>query len=273
VWEGVVGLVVSVAFNGRYAGGESKLDTVGYTGDLTIMAVESNLPDRVAGSAVIENLVIDGNTDGGGSSFGVGTTGILLQNVYNCLIRNVTIMNCEVGIKVKLTDGFWSHGNRFEHIRMINVKNGIVFEGTSSARDFSYTVIDDVRISLAGFLDDVVGIKIGVNADLHCAFIKATVWLGDFPDDNYPQVGLVVDGSLRYSLVNLEVEQEQPRDPTGYGVRVNSGATVSDNQTFLLTALWLYKKINNVVVDRRLSVVGGAVCGIGEVTVVPLEDS
>jgi len=259
VWEGVVGLVVSVAFNGRYAGGESKLDTVGYTGDLTIMAVESNLPDNFAGSAVIENLIIDGNTDGGGSSFGVGTTGILLQNVYNCLIRNVTIMNCEVGIKVKLTDGFWSHGNRFEHIRMINVKTGILFEGASNTdKYFSHTTIDDVRISLVQA--NSVGIMVGTGsngfADLHGAFIKATVWM-----NATSHKGLVVNGSLRYSLVNFEVEHMDENVSPGQGMVVNSGASVKDNQNFLLTALWFRSK------NRRLSVDNGADCDEGYITV------
>jgi hypothetical protein len=252
-------LVVTVAFNGRYAGAKSKLDPVEYTGDLNIMTVASNLPSNFAGSAVIENLIIDGKKM-------AGTTGIVLQNVYNCLIRNITIMDCEVGIRVKVTEGFLSHGNRFEHIRMINVKTGIVFEGTSSSMDFSYTTIDDVRINLSG-VPNAVGIKLGGDtsyANLYNAFIKAAVWLQDFAHDGSSHKGLeVVKGALKFSLVNFEVEQHRP-DPvplgylSGYGVYINSGAAVSSNQNFLLTTLGLDFSGNNSGSDRRI---GGSIVG------------
>jgi len=246
-----------VAYNGRRVGSSgSKLEVINYTNSLTIMQVDSNLPDDFAGSAVIENLVIDGN-DASGNAVG-GVTGLLLENVYNCVIRNITIRNCEVGIRVKLTGsaGDCSRGNRFEHIRMKNVKTGIVFEGVSAAKDFSYTTIDDVRISLDNRLNGV-GIKIGddnVHADLHCAFIKATVWLG-----NGTQKGLEVNGVLKYSLVNFEVEQEIPLNPlpSGWGVYVNLGATVWDNQNFLLTTLGLVRPINNVLFNHSLFVYSG----------------
>jgi hypothetical protein len=252
-----------VAYNGRYSGTESKntLGTIKYTNDDTIMQVESNLPNNFAGSAIIENLIIDGRKQ---QPNAYASVGLLLENVYNCWVRNLTIMNCDVGIRVKIADGgFWAHGNRFEHIRMKNVKTGILFEGNSSngAKYFSYTTIDDVRISLDR--EDSVGIMVGKNneglADLYGAFIKATVWMC-----KATQKGLVVNGSLRYSLVNLEVEQVIKSVPSGYGVFINSGAVVRDNQGFLLTALWLNPPSS---VDRRLSVNGGADCAVGEITV------
>ena len=248
-----------MAYNGCYSGVESKVDVLKYVSgsvDCVILDVESNMPDQLESSAVIENLIIDGK--------GVtGTVGVLLENVYNCLVRNVTIVNCDVGIRVRVTDGFWSHGNRFEHIRMKNVKTGIVFEGTSGFRDFSYTTIDDVRISLdarKGGVGIQVGGGVGTPANLHCAFIKATVWLGDpfFNDDPKPvgpvddaslQKGLaVVAGELRYSLVNLEVEQI-PVTFFGYGVWLGGGATVLGNQDFMLTAMWLCQENHQLYVD------------------------
>jgi hypothetical protein len=121
---------------------------------------------------------------------------------------------------------------------MKNVAVGIVFEGEVGADYFSYTTVDDVRISLDK-REDAVGIKVGAYVNLFGAFIKATVWLGEIK-----QVGLDVYGSLRYSLVNLEIEQESPPDQqelvtekSGKGVVINSGAVVCDNQSFMLTTL------------------------------------
>jgi hypothetical protein len=227
-----------VPYNGHCVGNGSKQDTITHDSNqpdhLNIVKVDSNLPNNLAGSAVIENLVIDGNNQ-------PNTTGILLKNVYNCLIRNLTIKNCDVGIKVQITDGNWSHANRFEHIRMINVKTGILFEGTTNAKDFSYTTIDDVRISLSGHMSDV-GIKVGnPHANLYNAFIQATVWIA-----NSNGRGMEVNGEIKYSLSNLTVEQSSGY--TGHSVWISSGAIVSDNQSFLLTALGFgigYKLTNN----------------------------
>lgn len=213
------GSTIVVPYNGRYAGNGSKQDTIDANGaDTIIMQVQSNVPDNLDGSAVIENLIIDGKNYS-------GTTGILLQNVYNCCIRNLTIKDCDVGIHVDLTDDHWSHANRFEHIRLMNVKTGILFTGTSGYHDFSHTIIDDVGISVKDDAD-AIGIKIGDSyANVYNAFIKATVWLGDSTGK-----GMEVNGQLKLSLVNLEVEGSG-----GTGLYVNSGAYVTDNQSFLLT--------------------------------------
>ena len=222
-----------MACDGRYAdnnSGGSKQQIVDYTMRSTnaIVEVQSNITptDKRINGAVIENLVIDG------LSLSNGATGILLENVCNCLIRNITIRNCEVGIRVKLTsasNGVGSHGNRFEHIWMSNVKTGIVFEGVSGAKDFSYTSIDDVSINLVSNTSSAVGINIGLNASLCCGFVRGVVWLGSSGGK-----GLDVSGELRYSLVNLGVERTSS---VGYGVVVNSGGKVLDNQSFLLKAL------------------------------------
>lgn len=244
--------IIIVPYNGRYAGEVgSKQTVVQYRGSLVIMCVESNLPEtnvinKLDGSAVIENLIIDGYD--ANNNFVSDTTGLLLENVCNCLIRNVTIMNCEIGIKVKISDNGKSFGNRFEHIRMINVKKGILFEGTSTSKDFSYMTLDDVRISLEDPTADT-GIQVGsttgdLSANLLGAFVKATVWI-----DHSSHKGLAVYGSLKYSLVNLEVEQGAT--PVGVGVYVGSNATVSDNQSFLLTAL-LVNASNKSVTNKKV---------------------
>jgi uncharacterized repeat protein (TIGR02543 family) len=231
------GSTIVVPYNGRYVGNGSKQSTVSYTGASTIMQIATNLPNNTDSSAAIENLIIDG------LNLSNNATGILLENVCGCLIRNVTIMNCEVGIRVKLTgdnDSF-SRDNRFEHIRMINVKTGILFEGTSSAKDFSYTTIDDVGISLAGNSSDA-GIKVGTNstnANLYSAFIKANIWL-----NGSNGAGLIVNDQLKGSLVNLAV-MESAQYNSGKCIILNSGANISVNQSFLLTVLGVANNITN----------------------------
>ena len=246
--KGSTGSTIVVPRNGRYSGDGSKQNTVTYTGASTIMRVEANIPSYPGESAVIENLVIDGS---GGPT---GTTGILLENVYNCHIRNLTIKNCDIGIKVSITGSNWAHANRFEHIRMINVKTGILFAGTSTNRDFSYTTIDDVGISLRDSDSTAIGIKIGEPyANLYCGFIKATVWLGSSSGK-----GMVINGQLKLSLVNLEVEEDPAYN--GYGVYISAGATVWDNQSFMLTALGInqtptdYRLVNNGTYDYGIVV-------------------
>lgn len=239
------GSTIVVPYNARYTGSGSKQTTIVHNGASVIMQVASNLPSNSGSGAIIENLIIDGT----GVS---GTTGILLENVCNCLIRNLTIMNCDVGIEVKITGDNWSQSNRFEHIRMRNVKTGIKFTGTSSNKDFSYTTIDNVGINL---IDDVNsrGIQVGPNADLYNAYVKSTVWTS-----LTAHRGMEVYGKVKYSLVNLEVEN------AGTGLHVSSGAVVSDNQNFLLTALFSdeYISSSNGIVNA------GGTCK--DVTVFPL---
>jgi len=213
---------VVVPFDGRKAGVGSKQEVIQYNGAPLMMSVASNYPGNVDKNAVIENLIIDGTG-------AAGSTGILLENVCNCLIRNLTIKNCEVGIKVQITGNGRAFGNRFEHIRMINVKTGILFTGTSGNKDFAYTTIDDVGMSLSGSNQNSSGIKVDTNAELYNAFIKATVWI-----NQTGHKGMEVSGKVKYSLVNLEAEN------IGTGLYVSSTGVVSDNQSFLLAALLPY---------------------------------
>ena len=130
-----------------------------------------SLISRPVESAVIENLVIDGGEFGSSRN----VTGILLENVAHCLVRNVTIRNCEVGIHIRSYKGLWSECNTLKHIRMENVKKGIVFTTTGPCEHPKYpndplkklpgnsaafTTIEDVDITLANY-SDAVGIQIG----------------------------------------------------------------------------------------------------------------
>jgi hypothetical protein len=112
-------------------------------------------------SVVVENLIIDDHD--------LGVTGILLDNTPHCLIRNVTIRNCDVGIHIRDGIGLWSECNTLKHVRLENVKKGVVFStsgpflsdpagrpGASAA----FTSIEDVDIELADFSDSV-GIQVG----------------------------------------------------------------------------------------------------------------
>jgi parallel beta-helix repeat protein len=224
---------VVVPSNGRYSGDGSKQDTISYSGSNVIMQIDSNSSD-LNSNAIIENLIIDGQNQS-------NTIGVQLQNVANCIIRNLTIMNCETGIHLWITGSNSMRGNRFEHIRMKNVKYGIVFDGNTTDKDFSYTTIDDVQISMwKSYYPDATGILVGTDAtntaNLDNAFVKATVWL-----DNSEGKAMEVKGRVKYGLVNLEVEQnfldKNANPPTlrnGKGLQVDSGAYVTDNQSFYL---------------------------------------
>lgn len=164
---------------------------------------------RSVKSSIIENLIIDGQN--------LDVTGIKLENVYNSWIRNVTIMNCKIGVHVHMKYGAWSEFNRLEHIRMTNVEKGIVFTtegyfmegfpGNSAA----FTTIDDVGISLKN-TSDAVGIQIGgiedpndvtsTSVTPYSSSIKANISM-----ESAGGIGLkIINGELRYGLINLAVK-------------------------------------------------------------------
>ena len=137
-----------------------------------VKVVESSFHDPWQ-SSLIENLIIDGNETGSGNRF---VTGILLENVMHCMIRNVTIKNCEVGIHIRSYKGLWSECACLKHIRMENVKKGVVFTTTGPYKGYpndpnktypgsefcsaAFTSIEDVDIGLANY-SDAVGIQVG----------------------------------------------------------------------------------------------------------------
>jgi hypothetical protein len=165
-------------------------------------------------SALIENLVIRGN----------GTNvGILLNDVYNCQIRNVTLENCAVGIRL-LNTNHWSEVNHIEHVRMENVGKGIEFIDVNGAlqRSFMSTYIEDVGISLMNE-SGKIGIDISGKCKPYSSFIKANVWIHN-ADNN---IGMMVRcdnpanndtaGEVMYGLINLNVSQLGTLG-TGYGL-------------------------------------------------------
>jgi parallel beta-helix repeat protein len=220
-------MTITVLRDGRYAGSGSKQTTINYSGTSTIMQVQQTFDwdsqnnkwvGDWAHSALIENLVIDGLNYS-------GTTGILLENVVNCFIRNLTIRNCDVGIHLRNTDihstgGLWTEFNRIEHVRMSNVKQGILFSTTTGGGDsFGFTKIDDVGIELKND-SSAVGIQIGDGTSLvkpYSSFIKANVWI-----QSAGGTGMKLNNAeLRYGLINFAVQGPS----NGIGVDLQSNPT------------------------------------------------
>jgi hypothetical protein len=207
-----------------------------------VVNVRSNwlFPNLFAKSAVIENLIIDGQN--------LGVTGILLQNAVQCQIRNVTIKNCEVGIHLRSYFGLWSEVNFLKHIRMENVTKGIVFTTTGPYTDpvtgaggpgdsAGFTTIDDVGISLAN-RPDAVGIQIGgiqttndpngrddvltTTIKPYSSRIKANVWMG-----NQGGTGLkIINGELLFAQAHLTVTGP----PNGVGIDIQNHPITNTQQ-------------------------------------------
>jgi hypothetical protein len=186
----------------------------------------TSYPDK---NAVIENLIIDGQNY-------PDIVGIKLDDVVRCDIRNVTIKNCAVGIHFHDSSGCWTECNRLQHIRMENVKTGILFttDGPYINPDTGqpvegypgdsagHTIIDDVGISLAN-IASAVGIQIGNSTNISAthikpygAFIKANIWLGSAGGTGLK----ILNGELKNGLINLSVQGPS----NGIGVDI-------DNQT------------------------------------------
>jgi hypothetical protein len=158
--------------------------------------------------------------------------------------ENLTIKNCDVGIKLQLTYGAWSEFNRIEHIRMENVNTGILFTTSGpnpdNPDDFpgnsaGFTHIDDVGIKLNN-TSTAVGVQIGddINQnrtiDPYSAFIRANVWL-----QSAGGKGLQIkNGTLQYGLINLSVQG--PSNGSGIGIDIQSAAAITaNNQQFKLS--------------------------------------
>ncbi len=262
-------MTITVGKGERYAGSGSKQTTV--TGSGTIMQIESNLAEDFVHTAVVENLIIDGQNQS-------GTTGILLQNVGNAIIRNITIKNCDTGILLNNYYGAWTEVNCLRNIRMENVKKGIMFNTDGYfAQDhpgssFGVTFIDDLGISLKND-STAVGIQVGdgyyahggsgtwpngrpLNAAPYNSFIKANIWLGSAGGTGLK----ILNGELKYGLINLAVQGSG--SGTGIDLSQASGdpnspyyeTPIEKNQTanpatnikgFLLYAEGLATPINN----------------------------
>ncbi len=191
-----------------------------------------------AKTTLIENLIIDGQNY-------TGMVGILLDNVYNCWIRNLTIKNCDVGIKLKLTWGAWTEFSRIQHVRLENVKTGILFTTDGPNHDVTgfpgnstaFTHIDDVGILLKND-SNAVGIQVGDPnetdnthiIDPYSAYIRANVWM-----QSAGGMGLQINrGNLQYGLINLAVEG--PSNGVGINVQYDNqdgtGSKIQPDQKF-----------------------------------------
>ncbi|XHH08614.1 MAG: hypothetical protein ACFCUE_13755 [Candidatus Bathyarchaeia archaeon] len=192
-----------------------------------IISVDSNLADSTR-SAVIENIILCGNAT---------NIGIFLQNIYNCQVRNVTIVNCDIGIKLMSANGGWSQSNHIQHVRMSYVNKGIQF-APGATNNFGFTHIEDVGISLNNTAN-LRGIEIGTGCKPYSSFIKANVWSSQACD------GLWVDGELKYCLINFNHEK-CTSGAGGNGIYIGQNASIgTTNQNFFLAAGNLSQAINN----------------------------
>lgn len=202
----------------------SKQITLNYTGNGNAISVDSNAqaPNKYWNQcSTIENLVIDGQNP-------TNNTGIFLNDVYNCRIRNLTIRNFNVGIKITADNGNWSEVNAMTHIRMENVNTGILLDSGTGTGSFAFTTIDDVGIQLSNSIA-AVGIQIGtannsIKAQPYSAFIKANVW-----EQSAEQAGMkLINGEVKYGLINLAVQG--PSNGFGVDLSNSAGKSVYYNQ-------------------------------------------
>ncbi|MCW4025732.1 MAG: hypothetical protein NWF01_12000 [Candidatus Bathyarchaeota archaeon] len=202
-----------------------------------IISVNSNLAENYK-SAVIENVILCGNTS---------NIGILLENIYNCQVRNVTIVNCDIGIKLISSDGGWSQSNHIQHVRMSYVNKGIQF-APGATNNFGFTHIEDVGISLNDTAN-LRGIEIGTGCKPYASFIKANVW------SSQACTGMWVDGEIKYCLINFNHEK-CTAGAGGNGIYLGPNASIGSNinQSFFLAAGNLstavsnpYSKANDIV--------------------------
>jgi hypothetical protein len=218
---------INLATDGLLRGVGSKQITITSSAN-PIISVNSNLGDMTK-TAVIENIILYGN----------GTnTGILLQNLYNCQVRNVTIVNCDTGIKITATGTGWSQSNHIQHVRMKSVNKGIQF-AAGGTNNFAFTHVEDVGISLND-AQNLNGIEIGTGCKPYSSFIKANVW------SSQQCIGMWVDGEIKYCLINFNHEKTTSGS-AGSGVYLASNAVIgsSINQSFFLAAGNIATPVNN----------------------------
>ena len=169
-------------------------------------------PEYERRTAIVENLIVDGQGH-------AGTTGLFLRNLGGAFIRNITIRNCDVGIHLHNAKGAWTEVNHLQHIRMENVKTGILFStdgwfsDTLPGDSFGHSYIDDISIELRN-TSGAVGIQVGdgqygnggfgtkpngwiVTAQPYFSFIKADIWFGSADSCGVK----LVNGELKHCLV------------------------------------------------------------------------
>lgn len=178
---------------------------------------------------LIQNLIIEGEGDNGG---------IMVEDVYGCQIRNVSVKDCETGIMLRNTN-IWTEGSNITHVRMSDVKYGIKFDvNRYGARSFAYPYIEDVCIELKNEAN-CTGIVIGPGSKPYCSFIKATVWIKNATNNKGMHIqglGADFDGQIRGGLVSLYVSKLGTTGGTGVLIETEEYTAVQCNQSFLLAA-------------------------------------
>ena len=219
---------IDLPADGLLRGTGSKIVTIQSSAN-PIIRVASNSSDFNK-NAAIENVVLMG-TNG-------NETAILLEDANNCQIRNISIRNVDVGIKLTAATTSMP-SSRMEHIRMGWVNKGIQFtKGTGvSIGDFSFTHIDDVGISLKD-TSSLTGIDIGQSCKLHAPFIKANVW------STQPCNGMYINGEVKAGLINFNHEKTVGH-VGGNGISIGQNATIMDNQMLFVSAGHLSNAIYN----------------------------
>lgn len=206
---------IELASDGLLRGTGSKQVTVISSAD-PIVSVGSNVPDDFHKTAVIENIVLWGNEG--------NEKGVLLEDVYGCQIRNVSLKNLDTGILITATSGKWSEANRIEHVRMFYLNStGIDFQKGDGTGKFGCTHIADVGIS---FKNSGTGIKTDSDCELYAPFIKANMWA-----NQGTSWGISLDGTINAGLCNYN-HAKTTAGAAGYAVGIGQYGAVSNTESF-----------------------------------------
>jgi hypothetical protein len=185
-------------------------------------------------SALLENIIIQGS--------GQAQVAIELEDVYNCYIRNITIRNVNVGIKISTTTNYTAEANRIENVTMENVNKGIQFYNNSG--DYNYTTIDNARVSLSDSTN-LRGVEIGTGCWLAAPFMHFNV------QSSQNCTGLYTNGTTKAELITGSHFKTNGDSYEGYGVELGSNATAAwdQNDRFFVAG----RHLSEVLHDTRVS--------------------
>ena len=214
-----------VTSDGLLTGEGSKQTTITSQAD-TIIRLTGNFsnPDK---NALIQNLVIYGNGN---------NTAIKIEDACGTLIKNISIRNCDVGIKLTATGTCYDEATKIEHVRMTWVNTGIQFLKGTGTGSFNTTFIDDVGISLKDS-PNLKGIEVGANCVVYSSYINANVW------STQSCYGLWIDGQINYSLVSFN--HERTTGSGGTGVYISSIGSIVYGHSFFLSTHAIGTPVSN----------------------------
>jgi hypothetical protein len=197
-------------------------------GNLTSTA---NPAIRVVGDNVtIKNLIIQ-------PDYWSNNTAIRLENVSNCVIENVQIIDQQnypnnkysPGIDIQCNGGTVS-GNQLKHIKMSKINGGIRFSGSGIFRN---TSMSDVGITLANYPVGQKGIEICAGCTLDSPYIVANTWIDKNKDniinaaDN--SCGIYINGTITNAILIKFTTERTDITTGGFGIikgpngSINSG--------------------------------------------------